>query len=98
MTIEQFNTIEAGLWFSISIALLLIWIFNRSNKSYGLITVVSSIAFIAFGVSDLIEAKTGAWWKPFWLLGLKACCIAVLIACYLRYRKLKAFSQAGKNA
>lgn len=30
---------------------------------------------MAFGVSDIIELQTGAWWRPWWLLLLKAACL-----------------------
>lgn len=35
------------------------------------------LAFLAFGISDLVEEGTGAWWRPLWLLLLKSGCIAV---------------------
>ena len=33
----------------------------------------------AFGVSDIVEASTGAWWRPWWLLLWKGVCVAVLL-------------------
>lgn len=38
------------------------------------------VAFFLFGVSDLIEFRTGAWWRPASLLMLKVACIAAFIA------------------
>ena len=49
---------------------------------------VAAIAFFAFGISDIIEARTGSWWKPPSLLALNIGCLLVLIACYIRHRKL----------
>lgn len=48
--------------------------------------IYSIITFVVFGISDLIEAKTGAWWRPWPLLALKACCVVALILIYRRYR------------
>lgn len=33
------------------------------------------LSFAVFGVSDLIESETGAWWRPWWLFGMKAACV-----------------------
>ena len=46
----------------------------------------ASVAFLVFGLSDLIEVRTGAWWRPWWLLVIKAACVAVLCISYVRYR------------
>ena len=42
------------------------------------------LAFAAFGVSDVIEYFTGAWWRPRWLLVLKVGCIAAFITAVVR--------------
>ena len=48
------------------------------------------IAFLLFGFSDYVEAHTGAWWRPWWLLFWKGACLAVflglLIAHYAKKR------------
>jgi hypothetical protein len=28
-----------------------------------------------FGISDLIESETGAWWEPWWLFVMKSLCV-----------------------
>ena len=38
------------------------------------------ITLLIFGVSDLVEAHTGAWWRPWWLFVWKAVCVVVLVA------------------
>ncbi len=35
--------------------------------------------FIAFGISDFVEIHTGAWWRPWWLLGWKAACLLAFV-------------------
>jgi hypothetical protein len=49
-----------------------------------------ALSFFLFGVSDVIERYTGAWWRPAWLLALKAGCVLGFIvgfACYYRIRR-----------
>jgi hypothetical protein len=38
-----------------------------------------------FGGSDLVEARTGAWWRPWWLFVWKAACVLVLLLGFIRY-------------
>ncbi|WP_437184916.1 hypothetical protein SH668x_002004 [Planctomicrobium sp. SH668] len=38
------------------------------------------LCLVLFGVSDLVEMTTVAWWRPLWLLFLKAACLCGLIA------------------
>ncbi|WP_462157739.1 hypothetical protein [Pseudoalteromonas sp. GB56] len=88
MTIETFNYIEAGLWFIIGLGML-ITAFNKRTESQWLkVLLIASVAFILFGISDIIEAETGAWWKPFELLVLKTACALTFIGCYCKGKKL----------
>lgn len=45
-----------------------------------------SLAFVAFGFSDIIEAKTGAWWQPTWLLFFKIFCIVSIVIILYKLR------------
>ena len=45
----------------------------------------TTFTFFWFGVSDFIEVGTGAWYRPIWLLLMKAACVAVLVHCFARY-------------
>jgi hypothetical protein len=58
---------------------------------------VSSIAvLVAFGLSDLVEARTGAWWRPWWLLVWKASCLAALsLLAYAHFRNRVSSEQGG---
>jgi len=53
-------------------------------------------AFLAFSVSDLIESHTGAWWRPIWLLVLKAACIAVFLFGFRHYYRLVKANKTAK--
>ncbi len=66
-----FNVFEASLWICLGIAALAA---GRSRRRRAGLAVV----LIAFGISDLVETQTGAWWRPPWLLAWKAACVAIL--------------------
>jgi len=70
------NFIEAGLWITLGGGFLLAAIFKPAARSA---CVGTAVALIAFGISDIVETSTGAWWRPWWLLMWKATCIIALI-------------------
>lgn len=80
-----FNQGEAALWFAIAIVILI-----RLRAPLKLANTfwrwLLPLAFVVFGVSDLIEAQTGAWWHPWWLLVMKAACVLCFLLAALRYR------------
>ncbi len=85
------NLLEACLWFTIAFTLLVAaW---QATAAFRKLAMTECLAFLAFGVSDLIESTTGAWWHPWWLLLLKATCIATFIYGLWKYRRLKHNSQ-----
>ena len=47
--------------------------------------IVAAITFAIFGASDLVEATTGAWWRPWWLLLWKAACLFAFLVLLVRY-------------
>ena len=49
-----------------------------------------ALALLAFAASDLVEIRTGACYRPAWLVCWKAACVGILAACYVRARKLYA--------
>ncbi|MCF6176854.1 MAG: hypothetical protein L3J71_13930 [Victivallaceae bacterium] len=79
------NIIEGAFWITIAGIIYI----RMQNKSKRLIKVgrIAIIALFMFGISDFIEVNTGAWYKPFSLLLLKAACIATLLYCLKEYRK-----------
>lgn len=87
MTLEAtFNTAEAVLWF----ALALIVTFGTRGRPDAIRrnAFLAAMVFALFGVSDLLEVLTGAWWRPWWLFALKAGCIVSLATLYARNRFL----------
>ncbi len=79
--IELGNFVESLVWFSIAIIFFVIpkkveFYNKRISNSLG-------YAFILFGISDLIEMRTGAWWRPWWLLLIKALCLLFIVASFI---------------
>jgi len=79
------NVIEAGFW--MVVAAIVYWRSDRRSGPRLGTGEWAAIAFFWFGISDLIEATTGAWYRPLGLLAMKGACVAVLLHCYLRYRQ-----------
>lgn len=76
-----FNYLEAGLWFVIAFALV---VRSRMTMPWRWLL---PLAFAAFGISDLIEVRTGAWWEPWWLFVLKAACVLVFLLAWRALRR-----------
>ncbi|HRH96545.1 MAG TPA: hypothetical protein PLB55_11450 [Prosthecobacter sp.] len=81
-----FNEAEAGLWFVIALVLAVRLHMKRPWRW------LLPLAFAVFGVSDLIEVRTGAWWDPWWLLVMKAACVLVFLLAFRERRR-----QEGKH-
>jgi hypothetical protein len=82
-----FNTVEAIVWFCLAVAIA--WRSLRGDTRHRTCGMITAIAFAAFGVSDLVEIQTGAWYRPLWLAAWKAACIATFFACYCRFRQIR---------
>ena len=83
------NYIEAFLWFCFAIGFAV-----NAGKTSGKTRInrlITTLIFLFFGGSDIVEVQTGAWWSPWWLFVWKASCvlsIAILFWVYLRDRPL----------
>ncbi len=44
-------------------------------------------ALFAFGVSDMVETRTGGWYTPWWMLTWKVSCVAAIVVAGLRVRR-----------
>lgn len=81
-----FNSFESAVW-----ALAGIWVFWCARKRCAALKTVGAVAamaFFAFGVSDLVETRTGAWYRPWWLLEWKSACVASLVCCFVLHARL----------
>jgi len=81
------NLLEAGLWVLVAIVLLVRMRLSdrRFRRAFGLL----AATFLVFGISDVIEARTGAWWRPFWLLLLKGACLLFIVLGFRQYFRIK---------
>ena len=73
------NAFEAVWWPVLGAALLI-----RSLQSpvpWRLPGVIAAISLFVFGVSDVIELWSKAWWRPWWLLVMKGICLITLAIC-----------------
>jgi hypothetical protein len=69
-----FNYAEAAFWWSLAFLFFVRAV--RAERRWRQDQFILAIAFAGFGLSDLIEVGTGAWWwRPWWLLTLKAVCL-----------------------
>jgi hypothetical protein len=48
---------------------------------------VAAATLVLFGISDIVEADTGAWYRPWWLLAWKGLCLLVLSWLLWRYMR-----------
>jgi hypothetical protein len=95
---RQANQGEAVLWFVIGVMALFVAI-RRPGYARKRCLILSP-TLIAFGFSDLVEATTGAWWRPWWLFVWKAACVIVLVALLVDhyYRRFRARRQRPNSA
>ena len=84
------NWIEAGVWTVVAILLAARAI--RSTGRVRRILGILSAAFLLFGVSDVIEAHTGAWWRPLGLLIMKGACLVVIAWGFWTHFKIRSLS------
>ena len=82
-----FNQCEAVLW--LIVALVFILKSGRARPPLRRVFFILAAAFLAFSVSDAIEAESGAWWEPPWLFVLKAVCVATIAWGFRRYYRLR---------
>jgi hypothetical protein len=83
------NYVEAGLWTCIGVGFAIAAL--RQSGSARRLCWIAAVAFVFFGISDLVESTTGAWYRPIWLLIWKGGCLLVfawLLIQYLRTRKI----------
>ena len=86
VTHELFNFVEGIFWLLIAAGLL---VNSFRKKRLRKVFLVAALLFALFGFSDFVETRTGAWWKPWWLLAWKAGCLTGLAIDYIIYRRYR---------
>jgi nitrate reductase NapE component len=89
MDISTFNYLEAGLWLLVAVGMVCNGALNKAVVLYRKNLYISAVWFVLFAISDLIEAHTGAWWKPIGLILLKAICIVGFGYCFVVYMRIR---------
>jgi hypothetical protein len=80
------NYFECCFWIAIGLGFA-IAAFVKGPRGMCLITAGT---LVLFGVSDYVEAQTGAWWRPWWLLVWKGGCLVVFVALLIRRARTRA--------
>ncbi len=80
------NLVEAGLWAAVACVCLVqaCRVRGRLRRVFAGL----SIAFLAFGASDVVEAHTGTWWRPVWLLVWKGMCLTAIGLGFWQYYRI----------
>ncbi|WP_094673898.1 hypothetical protein [Hydrocoleum sp. CS-953] len=81
------NYIEAGIWFIFAGAFAISAIKNRDLVR--LHRIVATFTFLLFGLSDIVEVQTGAWWHPWWLFVWKSLCVLSMFCLLIFYLKIR---------
>ena len=84
---ETANYVEAGFWILIGAVFCAESVHRGGQRRRRCLLIAGT--FIVFGISDVIEAQTGAWWRPWWLLVWKGLCVFVLASSFYSHIKAK---------
>jgi hypothetical protein len=84
------NYAEAVLWMLVA-AVFGVFAMRRSGLARRRCA-IAVVVFFLFGMSDVVEVQTGAWWRPWWLFTWKAFCVLAMLGLlwnYLHRREAK---------
>ncbi len=88
------NAIEAAFWILIGVAFAVFAMMKGSAASRGRMFSIAGV-FVLFGLSDVVEIQTGAWWNPWWLFVWKAACVLFFAWQYRLYRRNRAIAHSA---
>jgi len=94
--VDGFNVIEALFWLAVAAGFAWAALLSRKRPRWAL--PAAAVTLAAFGISDFVEARTGAWWRPWCLFVWKAGCLALLISLYAWHRREKRRDAAACGA
>ncbi len=77
------NYVEAGVWIVIGLICGVLAGLKAGVVRQRLLCSVP--VFSAFGVSDIVEVQTGAWWRPWWLFVWKGSCVLGMVVLLVDY-------------
>ena len=76
---DTFNAFEALFWITMGCGFL-VAARRRARRA-----ALTGLFLVAFGCSDIVELRTGAWWRPWWLLLWKTVCVVALASLTTAY-------------
>jgi hypothetical protein len=79
-----FNIAEAAFWAAVAVVVLIVR-FRRQTWRFFNLPLGST--FLAFSLSDYLEANIGSFWDSWWLLALKAGCLSSIGCHAFKYYK-----------
>ncbi|MEQ8754129.1 MAG: hypothetical protein RID09_11510 [Coleofasciculus sp. G1-WW12-02] len=88
---QKGNYIEAGIWIAIALGFGVRIIRRSGTERYQ--ALMAFLTFFFFGLSDIIEVQTGAWWRPWWLFVWKSLCVFSMAALLINYLRSRSDSQ-----
>lgn len=101
------NALEAGLWIAIGVGFAVYGRLGirRDDAASGGRGAAGSrrrcgfafLVFVAFGLSDVVEMGTGAWWRPWWLFAWKAACVLALLVLLIDHGRRKHCCKVKEN-
>ncbi|MGF1635075.1 MAG: hypothetical protein ACFCVE_14580 [Phycisphaerae bacterium] len=80
------NQVEAVLWVMLAFVAAVVGVRRPMLRSTLL---PMALVLLAFGISDLVETRTGAWYRPWWLLVWKGACVGGLLGLVWRLLRLR---------
>ncbi|MEA5576690.1 hypothetical protein [Anabaena sp. UHCC 0451] len=84
---RQGNYIEAVLWGLFALGFI-VYSYKQDSHIAKRKNQITALIFLLFGLSDIVEVQTGAWWKPWWLFLWKASSVLGFIVCFWDYLKI----------
>ena len=91
----RLNLAEAALWATMGVGFLIAAVARPARRPTKLL---AAAALIAFGGSDMVESRTGAWYDPPALLAWKAACVVALAAlAFTHLARRRRAARAGES-
>lgn len=84
------NYLEAVIWFFFAVAFAVSAI--KKNRLIRLHRTIATFTFLLFGLSDIVEVQTGAWWHPWWLFVWKSLCVLSMFCLLILHLKNRSLS------
>ncbi len=79
--VAAFNFCEAMLWISVGVTF---GVLHHRRGGLSRLRFAIAVLFVTFGLSDLVEIRTGSWYDPPWMFAWKALnCAALFVALFL---------------